>query len=95
MYRPLTNEELEEKYRDQLDDTSASQYAYFYGMHLYEIAERYDLVDIDVADAVLYWLKRYIMQEETKSECVKESKYIVAKLLSEFPDLREEYNNTE
>lgn len=95
MYQPLTDDELEEKYRDQLDDTDASQYAYFYGMHLYEIAERYDLIDIDVADAVLYWLRRYLAQEETKPDCVKKARYIVAKLSSEFPELREEYKNAE
>lgn len=93
MYRPLTDEELEEKYRGQLDDDSTPQYAYEYGMHLYEIAEKYDLMDIDVADAVVYWLKRYIAQEETKPECLKKCKYIAAMLLSEFPELREEYNN--
>lgn len=90
MYQPITDDELEEKYRDQLDDTNDSQYAYFYGTHLYEIAERYDLIDIDVADAVLYWLRRYISQDETKLECVKQSKYIIAKLQNEFPELRNE-----
>ena len=91
MYHPPTEEELEEQYRDQLDDPNPSQYAFFYGTHLYEIAERHKLIDIDVADAVIYWLKKYIAQDETKPECVKKAKYIVAKLFSEFPELREEY----
>lgn len=95
MYQPLTDEELEEKYRDQLDDPRPSQYAFFYGTHLYEIADRYNLIDIDVADAVVYWLNRYLAQEESEPECVKEARYIVAKLLSEFPELREEYKNKE
>lgn len=95
MYRPCTDDELEEKYRGQLDDDRPSQYAFFYGTHLYEIAERYDLVDIDLADAVVYWLTRYLAQEETEPDCVKEARYIVAKLLSEFPELREEYKNVE
>lgn len=88
MYQPLTEDELEEKYRGQLDDPTPSQYAYFYGTHLYEIAERHDLMDVDVAEAVVYWLKRYVAQEETKPECVKKARYIVAKLLNEFPELR-------
>ena len=91
MYQPCTEDELDEKYRDQLDDVSPSQYAFFYGMHLYEIAERYDLIDIDVADAVLYWLTRYLAQEETEATSVKKARYTVAKLLSEFPELREDY----
>lgn len=91
MYKPLTDEELEEKYRGQLDDTSPSQYAYFYGTHLYEIAEKHDLMDLDLADAVVYWLKRYLAQDETKPECVKKARYIVAKLLNEFSELRNEY----
>lgn len=91
MYQPCTDDELDERYRDQLDDVSPSQYAFFYGTHVYEIAERYDLVDIDVADAVLYWLTRYLAQEETEPASVKKSRYIVAKLLNEFPELRKEY----
>ena len=91
MYQPLSDKDLEEKYRGQLDDTTPSQYAFFYGTHLYQIAEKYDLMDIDLADAVVYWLKRYIGQEETKPECVKEAGYIVAKLMNQFPELREEY----
>ena len=91
MYQPLSDKELEEKYREQLDDPEPSQYAFFYGTHLYQIAEKYNLIDIDVADAVVYWLKRYLAQEETKPECVKEAGYIVAKLLHQFPELREEY----
>ena len=93
MYEPITEEELESQYRDQLDDTDPKQYAYFYGTHLYEIAERHNLIDIDVADAVMYWLKKYIGQEETKDDCVKRAKYIVAKLSSEFPELRDSYKN--
>lgn len=95
MYQPCTDDELEEKYQGQMDDVSPSQYAFFYGTHVYEIAERYDLIDIDVADAVLYWLRRYLAQEETEANCVKKARYIVAKLLSEFPQLREEYKNVE
>ena len=91
MYQPLSDEELEEKYRGQLDDPTPSQYAYFYGTHLYQIAEKHDLMDIDVADAVIYWLKRYLAQEETQPKCAKQAGYIVAKLMSEFPELREEY----
>lgn len=91
MYQPLRDEELEEKYRGQLDDTSPSQYAYYYGTHLYEIAEKHDLMDLDLADAIVYWLKRYIAQEETQPACVKKAKYIVAKLLNEFSELRNQY----
>ena len=31
MYEPFTDDELEEKYRGQMDDTSDPQYAYYYG----------------------------------------------------------------
>ena len=88
MYQPCTDEDLDEKYRDQLDDVSASQYAYFYGMHVYEIAKRYNLIDVDVAEAVVYWLKRYVDQEENQPDCVKQSRYIIAKLLFQYPELR-------
>lgn len=91
MYRPLSDEELEEKYRGQLDDPSPPQYAFYYGTRLNQIAESYDLMDIDLADAVIYWLKRYLDQEETEPECAKEAGYIVAKLMHQFPELREEY----
>lgn len=91
MYKSITDEELEEKYGEQLDDTDPNQYAYFYGMHIYEIAERYDLIDIDVAKEVVYWLNRYISQDDVKPDCVKRSRYIVAKLFNQFPELREEF----
>lgn len=91
MYKPLTDEELEEKYRGQLDDDRPSQYAYYFGTHLYDIADRHKLMDIDVADAVIYWLTRYIGQDENEPDCVKKARYIVTKLFNEFPELREEY----
>lgn len=92
MYEPYTDDELEEKYRGQMDDTSAPQYAYEYGMTLYEIGKRYDIVDLDYAGLVIYWLKRYSEQEETKPECVKQCRYIIAKLFHEYPELREEFS---
>ena len=91
MYKPLTDDELEERFRGQLDDNRPHQYAFFYGTHLYEIAERYDLIDISVAEAVLYWLNRYLAQEVTEPESVKKANYIVAKLLYDYPELREEF----
>ena len=91
MYRPYTEEELEEKYRGQLDDTSDPQYAYQYGISLYEIGRRHLDIDEDYAGLVIYWLRRYILQEETQPDCVKHSRYIVTKLFHEFPELREEF----
>ena len=90
MYNTITEDELLEKYCEQFDDTDPNQYTYFYGMHIYEIAERYDLIDIDVAKEVIKWLSRYISQEDTKPDCVKQSRYIVTKLFNSFPELREE-----
>ena len=78
----------------QMDDTSDPQYAYEYGMTLYEIGCRYHIEDIDYAGLVIYWLRRYISQEETQAECAKRSRYIVAKLFHEYPELREEFNET-
>ena len=91
MYEPYTDDELEEKYRGQMDDTSDPQYAYEYGMTLYEISRRHHIEDIDYAGLVIYWLRRYILQEETRPECVKHSRYIVTKLFHKYPELREEY----
>ena len=91
MYEPFTDDELEEKYRGQMDDTSDPQYAYEYGMTLYEISRRYRIEDMDYAGLVIYWLKRYMAQEETQPECVKKCRYTVTKLLSEYPELREEF----
>ena len=91
MYEPYTDDELEEKYQGQMDDTSDPQYAYEYGMTLYEISKRHFIEDMDYAGLVIYWLQRYIAQEVTRPECVKQSRYIVTKLLSENPELREEF----
>ena len=91
MYEPYTDDKLEEKFRGQMDDTSDPQYAYEYGMRIYEIGQKYQFIDIDYAGLVIYWLRRYIAQEETKSECVKHSRYIVTKLFREYPELREEF----
>lgn len=91
MYEPFTDDKLEEKYRGQMDDTSDPQYAYFYGMTLYEMGKRMDFVDLDYAGLVIYWLKRYMDQEEAELECVKKSRYIVTKLFHEYPELREEF----
>ena len=91
MYEPYTDDELEEKYRGQLDDDRPHQYAFFYGMHVYEIAKRYDLIDVNVAEAVLYWLKRYLAQEQTEPDSVKKANYIVAKLCYDYPELRDVY----
>lgn len=88
MYEPYTDDELEEKYRGQMDDTSDPQYAYEYGMALYEIGRRHYIEDMDYAGLIIYWLRRYIAQDETKPECVKQSRYIVTKLLNEYPELR-------
>ena len=93
MYEPFTDDELEEKYRGQMDDTSDPQYAYEYGMTLYEMGKRFDFIDLDYAGLVIYRLKRYIDQKETQPECVKKSRYIVAKLFHEYPELREEFKN--
>lgn len=90
MYISITEDELKEKYCEQFDDTDPKQYAYFYGMHLYEIAERYDLIDVDVAKEVIHWLSRYISQDDVKPDCAKQSRYIVAKLFNQFPELRKE-----
>ena len=91
MYEPYTDDELEEKYRGQMDDTSDPQYAYEYGMRLFEIGQLHELIDLDYAGLVIYWLRRYIGQEETRPECVKRSRYIVTKLFNEYPELREEF----
>ena len=91
MYEPYTDDKLEEKFRGQMDDTSDPQYAYEYGMRIYEIGQKYQFIDIDYAGLVIYWLRRYIAQEETKQECVKHSRYIVTKLFREYPELREEF----
>ena len=93
MYEPYTNDTVEEKYVGQMDDMSDPQYAYYYGMTLYKISQRYFKPDIDYAGLVIYWLRRYISQDETIQECVKECKYIIAKLFSAYPELREEFNN--
>ena len=91
MQKSITEDELEEKYGGQLDVTDPKQYAYFYGMHIYEIAEKYDLIDIDVAKEVIYWLTCYISQDEAKKDCAKRSRYIVAKLFNQFPELRKKF----
>ena len=93
MYEPFTDDNLEEKYRGQMDDTSDPQYAYEYGMTLYEISRRHYIEDMDFAGLIIYWLKRYIAQEETQPECVKRSRYIATKLLREYPELREEFRD--
>lgn len=91
MYEPYTDDKLEEKYRGQMDDTGDPQYAYEYGMTLYGMREKYKLDDMDYAGLVIYWLKRYTNQEETKQECVKECKYIIAKLFHQYPELRDDF----
>lgn len=91
MYKPYTDDELEEKYWGQMDDTSAPQYAYEYGMMLYEIHKRHYIDAEDFAEKIIYWLQRYIDQEESKPECVKQSRYVVTKLLNEYPELRSEF----
>lgn len=91
MYEPFTDDNLEEKYHGQMDDTSDPQYAYEYGMILYEISRRHYIEDMDFAGLIIYWLKRYIAQEETQPECVKRSRYTITKLFREYPELREEF----
>ena len=91
MYEPFTDDELEEKYRGQMDDTSDPQYAYEYGMTLYEMGKRQQFIDLDYAGLVIYWLKRYVNQEETDSECVRKSRFTITKLFHEYPELREEF----
>lgn len=91
MHNSITDEELVKKHFEQLDDTDPKQYTYFYGMHIYEIAEKYDLIDIDVAKEVVYWLSRYTSSDDAKPDCVKHGRYIVAKLFNQFPELREEF----
>ena len=91
MYEPYTDDELEEKYRGQMDDISDPQYAYEYGMTLYEISKRHYIENMDFAGLIIYWLKRYIAQEETQPECVKRSRYTITKLFREYPELREEF----
>ena len=91
MYEPYTDDELEDKYKGQMDDTSDPQYAYEYGMRIYEIGQIHDLIDLDYAGLIIYWLRRYTAQEETQPECVKKSRYIVAKLFNEYPELRAEF----
>ena len=88
MYKPITDDELEERYKGQMDDISDSQYAYEYGMTLYEIGKRYYIDGEDYAELIIYWLKRYVDQEETRPECVKKSRYIIAKLHRSYPKLR-------
>ena len=95
MYEPYTDDELEEKYRGQMDDTSDPQYAYWYGMTLYDIGWQHYIDDLDYAGLVIYWLLRYIAQDETQPDCVKQSRYVVAKLFHEYPELREEFRNTD
>lgn len=91
MYQPCREEDLEEQYRGQLDDDRPSQYAFYYGTHVYQIAEKHGLIDEDVAEAVVYWLTRYLANEEALPECAQQSRYIVTKLLNEYPELRENY----
>lgn len=91
MYNTITEDELLEKYCEQFDDTDPNQYTYFYGMHIYEIAEKYDLIDIDVAKEVIHWLGRYLSQDTAKPDCVKHGRYVVTKLLNQFPELRKEF----
>ena len=91
MYKPYTDDELEEKYRGQMDDTSDPQYAYEYGMMLYEIRQRHYIDAEDFAEKIIYWLRRYMDQEDVKPECVKQSRYVVTKLLNEYPQLRKEF----
>lgn len=93
MYKPFTDDNLEEKYHGQMDDTSDPQYAYEYGMTLYEISRRHYIEDMDFAGLIIYWLKRYIAQEETQPECVKRSRYTITKLFREYPELREEFRD--
>ena len=93
MYEPFTDDNLEDKYRGQMDDTSDPQYAYEYGMTLYEISRRHYIEDMDFAGLIIYWLKRYIAQEETQPECVKRSRYTITKLFREYPELREEFRD--
>ena len=93
MYEPFTDDNLEEKYRGQMDDTSDPQYAYEYGMTLYEISRRHYIEDMDFAGLIISWLKRYIAQEETQPECVKRSRYTITKLFREYPELREEFRD--
>ena len=64
---------------------------YEYGMTIYEMGCRHDFIDIDYAGLVIYWLRRYIAQEEIEPECVKRSRYIVTKLFREYLELREEF----
>ena len=94
MYEPYTDDELEEKYKGQMDDTSDPQYAYEYGMRIYEIGQIHDLIDLDYAGLVIYWLRRYNAQEDTQPDCVKRSRYIVAKLFSQYPELRKEFKSS-
>lgn len=91
MYEPFTDDELEEKYRGQMDDTSDPQYAYEYGMTLFKIGRRYKVEDLDHAGLVIYWLRRYLAQEETLPECEKECRYTIAMLFNKYPELREEF----
>ena len=91
MYEPYTDDNLEEKYHGQMDDISDPQYAYEYGMRLYEIGRLHYIENEDYAGLIIYWLRRYIAQEETKPECVKRSRYIITKLFNEYPELREEF----
>ena len=74
-----------------MDDTSDPQYAFEYGMTIYEIGCRHDFINSDYAGLVIYWLRRYIAQEETQPDCVKRSRYIITKLFHAFPELREEF----
>ena len=91
MYEPYTDDKLEEKYHGQMDDTSDPQYAFEYGMTIYNIGVRHDMIDLDYAGLVVYWLKRYISQEITQPECVKRSRFIITKLFHAYPELREEF----
>ena len=91
MYEPYTDDELEEKYRGQMDDTSDPQYAFEYGMSLFEIGWKYYIEDLDYAGLIIYWLRRYVAQEETQPECVKQASYVIAKLFHQYPELRDEF----
>ena len=91
MYEPYTDDNLEEKYHGQMDDISDPQYAYWYGTTLYEIRKRHVIDELDFAGLIIYWLRRYIAQEENDPECVKKSRYIITKLFREYPELREEF----
>lgn len=78
----------EEKYTDQMDDTSDPQYAYRYGIMLYEIYKRHYIEQTEYVELILYWLRRYNSQQITQPEHVIQSQKIIKKLLREYPELR-------